>query len=306
MLKEDQIMNDIPTVSIVLPTYNRAYCIAHAIEAIRAQTFTDWELIVCDDCSTDTTGNVVKSIRLDDSRIVYHRNLRRLGLPGNRNSGIALARARLIYFIEDDVVLDPCALGKLLCGYKQMKVKGVKVGAIGPRTVEPPKKGRLLLLERKTAQRARRSMDKPSLIDKWTGLMFQNFAMEGTGLKRTALVPSWSLFDREALQEVGGYEGKAYNKFNFSHEETDLFVRLQKAGYKLYFHPGALAHHKHEPRGGTRTSPLKYYYYYLGAHIVFLVRNFNWAAAYMIPACIAYLTYSVLRASPAIITGNET
>lgn len=297
-------MNTTPTVSIILPTYNRAYCIGRTIDAIRAQTFTDWELIVCDDWSSDETPAVVHSYLAADTRIRYERHPR-LGLPGNRNSGIARARARLIYFIEDDVVLEPAALGKLVCAFRQLKCKGVKLGAVGPRSIEPPKKGRLLLLERKTANRARERMETPSRIDRWTGLMYQNYGMSGSGLKRSSLLPSWSLFDREALEAVGGYEGRVYNRFNFSHEETDLFVRLQRAGYRLYFHPGAVARHMHESRGGTRTSPLKYYYYYLGAHVVFLVRNFKWAAAYMIPACLGFLAVSVLRASPALLMGRE-
>ncbi len=296
---------NVPTVSIVLPTYNRAYCIGRTIDSVLAQGFADWELIVCDDCSSDDTTEVVRGYWSADSRIRYHRNPQRLGLPGNRNSGIALATSRLVYFIEDDVVLESCTLGKLLCAYRQLRAKGIKVGAIGPRTFEPPKKGRLLLLERKTAERARGRMETPSLIDPWTGLMYQNFGMAGSGLKRSALLPSWSLFDRDALEAVGGYEGKAYNRFNFSHEETDLFVRLERAGYRLYFHPGAVAHHMHESRGGTRTSPLKYYYYYLGAHVVFLVRNFKWAAGYMLPACFGFLAFSVLRAAPAVLWGRE-
>jgi len=294
-----------PTISIVLPTYNRSYCVGRTIAAIIQQSFTDWELIVCDDCSSDKTTEVVQSYCQRDERILYHRNPQRLGLPGNRNIGISMAAGRFIYFIEDDVVLEPDSLGKLLCGFKQLRAKGLKVGGIGPRTLEPPKKGRLLMMERQTANRTRQKMDKASRIDRWTGLIYQNFSMSGQGLMETAVVPSWSLFDREALEAVGGYEGKAYNRFNFSHEETDLFVRMRKAGYSLYFHPGALAHHMHESRGGTRTSPLKYYYYYVGAHVVFLVRNFKWAATYMIPACLGFLAYSVLRSTPAMVTGRE-
>jgi len=269
------------------------------------QTFTDWELIICDDCSQDGTPELVEPLYQANPQFYSIRNKQRLGLPANRNRGISMATGRYIFFVEDDVVLEPDTLGKLVCGFKQLRAQGLKIGAIGPRTLEPPKKGRFLLLERQTADRRRGKMDKPSLIDRWTGLIYQNFAMSGQGLKRTAVVPSWSLFDREALEAVGGYEGKAYNIFNFSHEETDLFVRLRHAGYLLYFHPNALAHHMHESRGGTRTSPFKYYYFYLGAHVVFLVKNFKWAAAYMIPACFGFLAYNVLLCTPALVSGKE-
>ncbi len=298
-------MNNLPTVSIILPTYNRAYCIGKTIDAIMMQSFTDWELIVCDDCSTDDTAEVLQSYCRRDARIRYHKNQPRLGLPGNRNSGISRAMGQYIFFVEDDVVLEPDTLGKLLCAYKQLKANRIKVGGVGPRTIEPPKKGKLLMLERQTANRTRQKMNRPSLIDRWTGLMYLNFGMAGMGLRETVLVPSWSLFNRDALAAVGGYEGKSYNRFNFSHEETDLFVRMRRAGYRLYFHPGAVAHHNHESRGGTRTSPIKYYYYYLGAHIVFLVKNFRWAAAYMIPACLGFMAFNILRSTPALVTGRE-
>ena len=194
---------------------------------------------------------------------------------------------------------------KLIIAFHQLKSKGSKIGAIGPRTFEPPKQGKFLQLERQVATRARQRMKIPAFIDRWTGLMFQNFALDCDNVMETPLVPSWSLFDKEAVRKVGGYESSAYNRFNFSHEETDLFVRLMQGGYTLYFHPGAVAQHKHESRGGTRTSPLKYYYFYVGAHIVFLLRNFRWKAVYMVPSCLAFLTFNVLRFSPALVTVKE-
>ncbi len=188
---------------------------------------------------------------------------------------------------------------------KELKAKGISVGGVGPRTFEPQKQGRLMLLERHVGNQKRKRMDSPSSINKWTGLMYQNFALDCDDATETMLLPSWSLFARDALSEVGGYEEKAYNRFNYSHEETDFFVRLREKGYKLYFQPRAVAHHKHEARGGTRTSPIKYYYYYVGAHIIFLLRNFGWKSIYMIPACLLFITYSVARSIPVLITGRE-
>ncbi len=291
---------NIRLVSIILPTYNRAYCIGRTIDSIISQTFNDWELIICDDCSSDETQDIANKYCRLDSRVRYHRNHHRLGLPGNRNEGIKSSSGKLIFFVEDDVVLEDDCLRKLVDAFNQLKSEGVRIGVIGPRTFEPPKKGRLLQLERWVANRTRKNMKMPSLINPWTGLMYQNFALECDDVMETALVPSWSLFDKNAINDVGGYENSAYNRFNFSHEETDLFVRLKKAGYALYFHPFAIAHHKHESRGGTRTSPLKYYYYYLGAHIVFLLRNFHWKACYMVPACLAFLFLNVIVGSPMI------
>ncbi|MDD5288141.1 MAG: glycosyltransferase family 2 protein [Dehalococcoidales bacterium] len=292
-------------ISIILPTYNRAYCVGRTIDAILSQSYHNWELIICDDCSPDETQKIANFYCQHDRRVRYHRNHKRLGLPGNRNQGINLSLGNLIYFIEDDVVLEPNCLEKLFRAFKQLETNGIRVGGIGPRTFEPPKKGKLLQLERQVAGRARQRMKIPAFIDRWTGLMYQNFALDCRDVMETVLVPSWSLFDKKAVRAVGGYESSAYNRFNFSHEETDLFVRLKRSGYSLYFHPEAIAHHRHESRGGTRTSPLKYYYYYLGAHLIFLLRNFRWKAGYMIPACLAFLTFNVLRSSPALVMNRE-
>ena len=297
-------MTEPKAVSIVLPTYNRAHCIERTIDSILGQTFTDWELIICDDGSTDNTQLIAERYCLRDTRVKYHRNPQNMGLPRNRNTGVSLSRGRLIYFIEDDVVLEPDCLEMLVTTCEELKAAGNKVGAVGPRNLEPKKQGRLLILERQVGNRVRGKMKSPSLIDRWTGLLYQNYGWDCGEVKETMLVPSWSLFDRAALMEVGGYEGKVYNRFNYSHEETDFFVRLRKAGYKLYFQPKAVAHHNHEARGGTRTSGVKYFYYYLGAHLVFLARNYGWGAAYMIPACLLFLTYGVVRSTPALLSGR--
>ena len=220
-------------ISIILPTYNRAYCLGRTIDGVLAQTYREWELIICDDCSSDETQKVADFYCNLDTRVHCQRNQHRLGLPGNRNRGIASSTGRYVMFVEDDVVLEPDCLEKLFFAFCQLADKGYKVGGIGPRTFEPLKKGRLLQLERQVASRARRRMKIPSLIDRWTGLMYQNFAIDCNDVVETALVPSWSLFAKEAVQAVGGYEHSAYNRFNFSHEETDFFVRLTGNGYKL-------------------------------------------------------------------------
>ena len=59
-----------PFFSIVMATYNRAYCIENAINSVLKQDFKDWELIIVDDGSTDNTEEVVKKY-LDDKRIKY-------------------------------------------------------------------------------------------------------------------------------------------------------------------------------------------------------------------------------------------
>ena len=92
-----------PLVSVIIPTYNRAYILPLAIESVINQTFQDLELIIIDDASEDNTKELVeKYMRISKIPIVYFRNKKRLGPAGARNIGIELAKGRLIAFLDSD------------------------------------------------------------------------------------------------------------------------------------------------------------------------------------------------------------
>ncbi len=91
-----------PACSIILPTYNRAAFLPQAIESILGQTFTDWELILIDDGSTDDTAQVFKLLTKDVAQpIVYHRQDNG-GAYAARNAALDRARGRYIAFYDSD------------------------------------------------------------------------------------------------------------------------------------------------------------------------------------------------------------
>src|SRR5712692_8560819 len=91
-------------VSVCIPTYNGAEFVAKAIESVLAQTFADFELLVVDDSSDDTTMDIVRSFT--DPRIRICQNEKRLGIPGNWNRCLSLAQGEYIcLFHQDDVML---------------------------------------------------------------------------------------------------------------------------------------------------------------------------------------------------------
>lgn len=91
-----------PTVSVVMPAYNTSKYISAAIESVLLQTFTDFELIVIDDCSKDDTYQIVKSYADKDRRIILLRNLQNSGVSATRNYGIEKALGKWIAFLDSD------------------------------------------------------------------------------------------------------------------------------------------------------------------------------------------------------------
>lgn len=93
-----------PRVSVCIPVYNGAGYIAECMESILAQSFADFELIVCDNCSTDDTEAIVRSYA--DPRVRYIRNGKNLGLVGNANRCLQVASSEYVcLFHHDDVML---------------------------------------------------------------------------------------------------------------------------------------------------------------------------------------------------------
>lgn len=88
-------------VSIIMPSYNTAKFIDETIESVLKQTYTNWELIIVDDCSTDNTDEVVKKY-LSDSRIKYLKNEKNSGAAVTRNYALREAKGRWIAFLDSD------------------------------------------------------------------------------------------------------------------------------------------------------------------------------------------------------------
>ena len=96
--------------SIVIPTYNRAAFLPKAIESVMAQTYTDWELIIVDDGSTDNTRGVVAQYNDERITYIYQENNER---SAARNNGIAHAKGEYVCFMDSDEYIDDSRLNLL-------------------------------------------------------------------------------------------------------------------------------------------------------------------------------------------------
>ncbi len=111
-------------VSVVIPTFNRAPLIGRAISSVLAQSYSDIEVIVVDDGSTDDTPKIMEAFV--DPRIRYLRRKKNLGASASRNEGIAAASGSFVAYLDSDDTWEPqklkCQLSAILSHSNPSKV----------------------------------------------------------------------------------------------------------------------------------------------------------------------------------------
>lgn len=192
-----------PTVSIILPTYNGARYIKRAVESVRAQTFEDWELVVVDDGSTDGTHTIVTDIASLDSRIKYERNAANLGIQKTLNRGLALASGRYIARIDDDDAWSDAGKLASQVAYLESHPDAVLVGT-GARIVDEAGKEIRRYFFPETDAAIRQSM-----------------------LAKNCFAHASVVFRTDAVRAVGGY-GESQDVRHV--EDHDLWLRLGSRG----------------------------------------------------------------------------
>ena len=95
-----------------MPSYNTARFIGESIASVFAQTYTNWELLIVDDCSTDNTDEIIA--QFNDPRITYVKNEKNSGAAVSRNRALALAKGKWIAFLDSDDLWAPQKLEKQL------------------------------------------------------------------------------------------------------------------------------------------------------------------------------------------------
>lgn len=103
-----------PKISVCVPTYNSAEFLQECLDSIIAQTFSQFELLVVDNHSSDHTLEIVEKYASKDSRIKVIKNTQNIGLVGNLNRCIDLAEGEWIKFVFSDDIIAPTCLEKML------------------------------------------------------------------------------------------------------------------------------------------------------------------------------------------------
>jgi glycosyltransferase involved in cell wall biosynthesis len=216
----------VPAVTVLLPTHNRARYLAEAIDSVLAQTFTDIELLVLDDGSTDGTADLVATVT--DPRVQYFARPRG-GISASLNAGLAQARGRYIARVDSDDRWMPDLLATLVPMLDADAQGGVAYG----RGQAMDQDGRLLGA----------TMGLPL---RFPGESLRSLVFDDCTCN-VALVAR-----RSCIEEAGGYdEGLA------SSEDWDLWLRVARR-HRFLFADRVLAHVRWHD--GNLTGPASPYF----------------------------------------------
>lgn len=108
-------MRDKPLVTVVMPTYNSEQFVEEAIESVQNQSYKNWELCITDDCSEDSTVEILQRISNTDPRIKCYSLDQNSGAACARNNSLAHAQGRFVAYLDSDDLWYPEKLEKQLC-----------------------------------------------------------------------------------------------------------------------------------------------------------------------------------------------
>lgn len=203
-----------PMVSVVMIFLNEELYLEEAVQSVRDQTFSDWELILVDDGSTDRSTAIARNLAARDSRIRYvdHAGHENRGMSASRNLGVAHASAPYIGFLDADDTWLPNKLAEQLGLLERMPDVAMVVGAIliwfswDPTS---PKADRVLLAGGMSEQR----LDPPEALLTLRPL--------GTGASGGAT----ALVRRSAFDAVGGFEEQFRGLFEDQAFHAKIYLR---------------------------------------------------------------------------------
>jgi len=221
-------------ISLIIPTYNRLSSLKRVLPSYLKQKYIN-EVLIVDDFGCDDLEGYFCRITEQDEKLRYIRLDRHMGLPGARNIGIKKAAGDFVLFGEDDVYFSADYAEKLLdCAYRT----GADIIA-----------GRIISL--RYGQAKQKTVAK---ADSYQGPLIDNRLYFGCFWKDTGNDVEVPFVHACALIRKKVFENLLYDedfRGNGWREETDLYLRALKDGFKVYFCPHTACYHL--PRNFSRT-----------------------------------------------------
>jgi glycosyltransferase involved in cell wall biosynthesis len=214
-------------VSVCIPTYNRVHYLAEAIASVQQQTFTDWEIVVCDDGSQDATPEFMAG--LQDDRIRYLRHAQNIGKSNNMISGYQAAQGEYFIKFDDDDRLTPEFLAQttaILEQHPEIDLVSTDHWVINSDSQREPD-----LTDQNSAKWGRTTLPAGPIAN----LTARTFDQQSLQIGAT-------LFRKRVLDEI------SYMRPNLQNcEDNDLLVRLALAGKQAYYLPERLMEYRFHP-----------------------------------------------------------
>ncbi len=226
-----------PIITVCIPTFNRVKLLPYAIESVIKQSYQKFELVICDDGSTDGTSELMSSYT--DHRVKYIRHPQNIGKSNNMRSGFDAASGKYFIKFDDDDRLTPDFLActvDILEQDSNIDFVGTNHWIIDINNIRDHE------MTQENSRRWGRAKLSAGVVDNLLEVVFinQSFQVGAT------------LFRRQTLQEVGFMLPNMQNC-----EDNDLFVRLALAGKKGYYLPELLMEYRchAEQQGINRAIP---------------------------------------------------
>ena len=194
-----------PKVSVAVMVYNGERYLREAVDSILGQTLTDFELVLCDNASTDGTEQICRDYARQDDRVRYHRNRRNIGLSSNFDLSATLCSAPLMKWAASDDVLGPTCLADCLelLDEKPQVVLAVPAGRLidatgGP---VPPRADvlRPITWPTDTVSRVRRYIDMLSTHESIAVMLYLYGVFRTDALPGRLTLPGYPMSDQETL-----------------------------------------------------------------------------------------------------------
>ncbi len=215
----EKIENKLPLVSIIIITYNSSKYVLETLESVKAQTYTNIELIISDDGSTDgTTGICNKWLEGNENYFINSKLIqvsKNTGIPSNLNRGVNAAMGEWIKLIAgDDKLLDNCISDNV-----EFVKKNNDVNFIFSIPVFIDDSSNIIHNNKSRKYRDDHPFYQLNARKQYLHLLTWSYPINAPTL----------FYRKSILEKLGGFDE------NFKNEDFPLYLKVTKAGYKLYF-----------------------------------------------------------------------
>lgn len=271
-------MNETPKVSIIIPAYNLRDVIIECIESVLNSSYTNHEVIVVDNASTDGTYNTLKQ-RFPNIKLV--RSEKNLGVTGGRNLGLRHTSidSEYVLFLDHDMIVDKNMISELLTvarANNRVGVVAAKIYFYSNKSIIWAAGSSVSLLTGRTYFNA----------GKDEGQFDQIMAVQ--------VAPAVIFVKREVIDRIGGFD----DIFFLGYDDTDFCFRARNAGFEVFYTPSAIAYHKVPIDFHDASNRLLSRAYYIGRNRIIFMRKFSKhfrLFLFLIPAYLLYYSWMCLR-----------